>query len=146
MILLHWSIDASPIPVESVHQFTAVAGDSYASPDFRQQTSKLLMLFVGHLKPIRFGVAPGLMWIGRVTIKQSFLIIVEADDFHCWTVLNLYSKKTLGYNRQHVHTAKPARNNTRHSAAAGIFAIGPPSQRRGLSQSSANLASANKEA
>src|SRR5215472_337642 len=145
MTFLGRSIDADPISVKFVHQSAPVARDGDFPFYLLQQPGKVLVLLVAHLKSICLGVAPSLMRIGRVTVEEGPLVVIQADDFGSRAVLDLYSKQPLGNGRQHIDAAEPARHDSRHSRPACILAIGPAAQGSCLRQAGAHLASANKE-
>jgi len=99
------SIKAAPSLKEIVHKRMPVAGQRNPALTSIQFARQQAMLPFTHLKSIGLGVTAGFMQIWRITIKQGLLVIIESDNFHSRTVLDLDGDESLGNYLQPLNSA-----------------------------------------
>jgi hypothetical protein len=68
--------------------------------------------FVCHLEGIGFAVATRRMDIGRIAVKQSFGIVVEAYDFDCRAIFNLDYRRALSTSEMEPLALETAMKNS----------------------------------
>ncbi len=139
------TLDYAPVGIEFVVQATSIAGQHNFAAYSAQHLSKLAMLIICHLMPIRLTIPTRAVRVRRIAVEQRFRAVVALNNLNRWGVFDLHTQEPLRDQSQIFHCAKPSGDCSCHTCAAGEDTMRPSTRARSLRQTSADLSGTDVE-
>lgn len=125
--------------IETVHEGAIVVRDRDHALDRVERIGEFSVLLVRHLVHVGLGIAPRVMHIRGIAVKERLFRVVEPNHIQRRSILDLDAQESPADFRQGFDAPEPPADNAAHSGAARVLAVRPAPHARGLRKAGSDL-------